>query len=159
MADLQIEICDVKPTSTQKILEKTSFVENETIDDRKEKLENYKQKIVEDNQQKLSTFYNIKEQEKESHEIVQQQRAEQFDEMMKQLEKRKNKKAKKAAKDSDSDGKESTAIDDNYDGFGSSADLFNKTFNKPQENKVLNDTFLGELKVVEVKDSDDEDYF
>ena len=78
---------------------------------------------------------------------------------MKQLEKRKNKKAKKAAKDSDSDGKESTAIDDNYDGFGSSADLFNKTFNKPQENKVLNDTFLGELKVVEVKDSDDEDYF
>ena len=71
MADLQIEICDVKPTSTQKILEKTSFVENETLDDRKEKLENYKQKIVEDNQQKLSTFYNIKEQEKESHEIVQ----------------------------------------------------------------------------------------
>ena len=47
MADLQIEICDVKPASTQKILEKTSFVENETIDDRKEKLENYKQKIVE----------------------------------------------------------------------------------------------------------------
>jgi len=32
-------------------------------------------------------------------------------------------------------------------------------FNKPRENKILDKTFLGELKVVEVKDSDDEEYF
>ncbi len=48
-----------------------------------------------------------------------------------------------------------SVIQDNYDGFG--VDLFSN--HKPAENKVLDKTFLGELKVVDVKDSDDEEYF
>lgn len=72
------------------------------------------------------------------------------------MQKRKQKKAQaKQQDDTESQFDKESAIQDNYDGFG--VDLFNK--HKPAENKVLDKTFLGELKVVDVKDSDDEEYF
>ena len=71
---------------------------------------------------------------------------------MAQMEKRKR--VKNKGKNEESKEKDdSQQIDDKYDGFG--IDMFNKS----RENKILDKTFLGELKVVEVKDSDDEEYF
>ena len=47
-------------------------------------------------------------------------------------------------------------INDKYDGFG--VDLFGKN-DAPRESQVLNSTFLGGLKVHQVRDSDSEEYF
>ena len=74
---------------------------------------------------------------------------------MQKMNKRKKIKAKKEENKEEVDDDESVAISDNYDGFG--VDLFKQ--HKPAENKILDKTFLGELKVVDVKDSDDEEYF
>lgn len=65
--------------------------------------------------------------------------------------KRNKKKANNGADNKDKD--DESQIDDKYDGYG--VDMFQQ----PRENKILDKTFLGELKVVEVKDSDDEEYF
>ena len=81
---------------------------------------------------------------------------------MQQLEKRRKVKAKKTGQEIDPDANISinfSGIDDNYDGFGESVDLFCKQLENPDNSKVLNSTFLDELKIVEVKDSDDEDFF
>lgn len=71
---------------------------------------------------------------------------------MAQMEKRKRVKGKgKIEENKEQD--DGSQINDSYGGYG--IDMFNK----PRENKILDKTFLGELKVVEVKDSDDEEYF
>ena len=69
------------------------------------------------------------------------------------MQKRKQRRAEKKADVSELDPSDKSAIEDQYDGFGEAL------FNAPSENKVLDSTFLGELKAVEVKDSDDEEYF
>lgn len=111
----------------------------------------------------MMSFYAVAEKDKEHHQKVQEERAKQFDKLMQQLEKRK--KGKGSVKDvsvkveseiADTDRDAQSEIQDNYDGFG--VDLFSNQF-PPSENKILDKTFLGEVKAVEVKDSDDEDYF
>ena len=47
-------------------------------------------------------------------------------------------------------------IEDNYEGFDAGED---KKEVPKEEPKVLDDDFLGELKVVDIPDSDDECYF
>ena len=75
--------------------------------------------------------------------------------MMQQMQKRKRIKKGNNKNEEDKED-DDQGIDDNYGGYG--VDLF-RNINKPRENKILDKTFLGELKVVEVKDSDDEEYF
>ena len=75
--------------------------------------------------------------------------------MMQQMQKRKRMKNKGNKQEEDKE-EDDGGIDDQYSGYG--VDLF-RNINKPRENKILDKTFLGELKVVEVKDSDDEEYF
>lgn len=41
MADLQVEHKNEEPSSTQQILEKTSFIEDESFADRQQKLKDY----------------------------------------------------------------------------------------------------------------------
>ena len=69
---------------------------------------------------------------------------------------KRNRMKNKGNKNEEDKDNEDDQIDDNYGGYG--VDLF-RNINKPRENKILDKTFLGELKVVEVKDSDDEEYF
>ena len=58
--------------------------------------------------------------------------------------------------DLESQSDQFSMINDKYDGFG--VDLFGKN-DAPRESQVLNSTFLGGLKVHQVRDSDSEEYF
>lgn len=73
---------------------------------------------------------------------------------MQQMEKRKRNKRKAAGGEADQEKDDESQIDDKYDGYG--IDMFK---NQQRENKILDKTFLGELKVVEVVGSDSEEYF
>lgn len=101
----------------------------------------------------MMSFYALADKDKQDHEIVQQQRQQQFDKLMQQMEKRKKNKKKANNGEADKDKDDESQIDDKYDGYG--VDMFQQ----PRENKILDKTFLGELKVVEVVGSDDEEYF
>ena len=73
MIDLQVEIKPVMPSSTQKILEKTSFISDETFEDRQQKLKDYQQKLTVDRENKMMSFYALADKDKKDHEIVQEQ--------------------------------------------------------------------------------------
>lgn len=74
MIDLQVEIKPDVPSSTQKILEKTSFISDETFEDRQQKLKDYQQKLTVDRENKMMSFYALADKDKKDHEIVQEQR-------------------------------------------------------------------------------------
>lgn len=101
----------------------------------------------------MMSFYALADKDKQDHEIVQQQRQQQFDKLMQQMEKRKKNKKKANNGEADKDKDDESQIDDKYDGYG--VDMFQQ----PRENKILDKTFLGELKVVDVVGSDSEEYF
>lgn len=101
----------------------------------------------------MMSFYALADKDKQDHEIVQQQRQQQFDKLMQQMEKRKKNKKKANNGEADKDKDDESQIDDKYDGYG--IDMFQQ----PRENKILDKTFLGELKVVDVVGSDSEEYF
>ena len=65
MADLQIVN---EGSATEKILAQTQqhFFNNDTFDDRKEKLQNYKQKLHDANNTKMMSFYALAEKEQEA---------------------------------------------------------------------------------------------
>ena len=65
MADLQIVN---EGTATEKILAQTqqNFFNDETFDDRKEKLKNYKEKVYNENQNKMMSFYAMEEKAQEA---------------------------------------------------------------------------------------------
>ena len=74
MVDLQVEVQPEAPTSTEQILQKTSFIEDETFEDRQQKLKDYQQKLTVDRENKMMSFYAIADKEKQDHEIIQEQR-------------------------------------------------------------------------------------
>ena len=74
MVDLQVEVKPDAPTSTEQILQKTSFIEDETFEDRQQKLKDYQQKLTVDRENKMMSFYELADKDKQDHEIIQQQR-------------------------------------------------------------------------------------
>ena len=77
------------------IMNKTFFNDGEDAKGRQNKLNEYKDKVQEANKQKMMSFYQIAEEDKHVHEKLEEQRQEEFDKLMKQMDKRKQAKFEK----------------------------------------------------------------
>lgn len=136
--------------------------EEEAKQEQKEKMGEFRDKLLaarnaqRENELMRSTFHSIKKEEEKVNDIIDQEIQKQKSELDEKAAKRKEKQELRAT------GMNFNVIKDNYDGNIDDKESTTDATKKDEDverKKILDDDFLGDLKAVDVPDSDDECYF